>query len=184
MQLLALKAFYLAYCCAKFEMMNAQMNCPCGSALSYSNCCKPFHEGKQKPETAEKLRRSRYSAYVVGNIDYIENTNDPESRESFDREASAEWSKTSEWMGLLIVATRAGLNQDNEGEVEFKATYRRDGKEHTHHEVSLFKKLRGEWFYMDGKDIREQIKRTEPKIGRNDPCSCGSGKKAKKCCGV
>jgi hypothetical protein len=25
--------------------------------------------------------------------------------------------------------------------------------------------------------------RTEPKIGRNDPCSCGSGKKFKKCCG-
>jgi SEC-C motif len=25
--------------------------------------------------------------------------------------------------------------------------------------------------------------RTEPKIGRNDPCTCGSGKKYKKCCG-
>jgi uncharacterized protein len=27
-----------------------------------------------------------------------------------------------------------------------------------------------------------QIMRKEPKIGRNDPCSCGSGKKYKKCC--
>ena len=26
------------------------------------------------------------------------------------------------------------------------------------------------------------IKRTEPKIGRNDKCPCGSGKKYKKCC--
>ena len=26
-------------------------------------------------------------------------------------------------------------------------------------------------------------KRTEKKIGRNDPCPCGSGKKYKKCCG-
>jgi|BioPla2DNA2_1021312.scaffolds.fasta_scaffold13640_2 hypothetical protein len=26
--------------------------------------------------------------------------------------------------------------------------------------------------------------RTEPKIGRNDPCPCGSGKKHKKCCGA
>ena len=25
--------------------------------------------------------------------------------------------------------------------------------------------------------------RTEPKIGRNEPCACGSGKKYKKCCG-
>ena len=30
----------------------------------------------------------------------------------------------------------------------------------------------------------ETVKRTEPKIGRNDPCTCGSGKKYKKCCGA
>lgn len=29
----------------------------------------------------------------------------------------------------------------------------------------------------------ETVRREEPKIGRNDPCSCGSGKKYKKCCG-
>lgn len=31
------------------------------------------------------------------------------------------------------------------------------------------------------KETTEPI-RTGPKIGRNDPCSCGSGKKYKKCC--
>ena len=29
----------------------------------------------------------------------------------------------------------------------------------------------------------EPVHRAEPKVGRNDPCSCGSGKKYKKCCG-
>jgi len=29
----------------------------------------------------------------------------------------------------------------------------------------------------------EPVKRDEMKVGRNDPCSCGSGKKYKKCCG-
>jgi preprotein translocase subunit SecA len=29
----------------------------------------------------------------------------------------------------------------------------------------------------------EPIKRLEPKLGRNDPCYCGSGKKFKQCCG-
>ena len=29
----------------------------------------------------------------------------------------------------------------------------------------------------------EPITRKSPKIGRNDPCSCGSQKKYKKCCG-
>jgi preprotein translocase subunit SecA len=28
------------------------------------------------------------------------------------------------------------------------------------------------------------VKRTEDKVGRNDPCPCGSGKKYKKCCGA
>ena len=27
------------------------------------------------------------------------------------------------------------------------------------------------------------VRRSEPKVGRNDPCPCGSGKKFKKCCG-
>jgi preprotein translocase subunit SecA len=29
----------------------------------------------------------------------------------------------------------------------------------------------------------KQIKLDQPKVGRNDPCPCGSGKKYKKCCG-
>lgn len=29
-----------------------------------------------------------------------------------------------------------------------------------------------------------QVKRSEEKVGRNDPCPCGSGKKYKKCCGA
>lgn len=32
--------------------------------------------------------------------------------------------------------------------------------------------------------IATTIRREQPKIGRNDPCPCGSGKKFKKCCGL
>ncbi len=37
-----------------------------------------------------------------------------------------------------------------------------------------------------GGDVQkvETVKRMEPKVGRNDPCHCGSGKKYKKCCGA
>jgi preprotein translocase subunit SecA len=35
-----------------------------------------------------------------------------------------------------------------------------------------------------GDDVVRQVKRDEPKIGRNDPCYCGSGKKYKKCHGA
>jgi hypothetical protein len=41
---------------------------------------------------------------------------------------------------------------------------------------------------LDGRPLIPQkvetIRRSEPKVGRNDPCPCGSGKKYKKCHGV
>jgi len=38
----------------------------------------------------------------------------------------------------------------------------------------------------NGGDVQkvETVKRAEPKVGRNEPCPCGSGKKYKKCCGA
>jgi preprotein translocase subunit SecA len=36
----------------------------------------------------------------------------------------------------------------------------------------------------DGQAASRPIQREEPKVGRNDPCPCGSGKKYKKCCGA
>ncbi|MBF0573767.1 MAG: preprotein translocase subunit SecA [Desulfamplus sp.] len=38
--------------------------------------------------------------------------------------------------------------------------------------------------HSDGSQVKEPVKRSEPKVGRNDPCSCGSGKKYKRCCGA
>jgi preprotein translocase subunit SecA len=35
-----------------------------------------------------------------------------------------------------------------------------------------------------GEGVAHTVRRTAPKIGRNDPCHCGSGKKYKKCCGA
>jgi uncharacterized protein YchJ len=35
-----------------------------------------------------------------------------------------------------------------------------------------------------GDDVIRQVRREEPKVGRNDPCPCGSGKKYKKCHGA
>ncbi len=34
-----------------------------------------------------------------------------------------------------------------------------------------------------GQDKKEPVRRSAPKVGRNDPCPCGSGKKYKQCCG-
>lgn len=131
--------------------------------------------------------RSRYAAYVVKNIDYIDVTQIDVPGEKFDKEEAKKWADSSEWMGLEIKKTTKGQSADNTGTVEFVAHYKdkASGTELRHHETSLFSRVNGDWKFKEGQIHGAQpMKRLEPKIGRNDPCSCGSGKKFKKCCGA
>ncbi len=128
--------------------------------------------------------RSRYTAYTLQNISYLEATLDPAELQSFDRIGTAMWARNSDWMGLEIIKTSAGAPGDREGSVEFRARYKRDGVIQEHHEVSRFQKIKGHWLYCGGKGAGpEQFRREAPKTSRNDPCPCGSGRKYKKCCG-
>ena len=40
-----------------------------------------------------------------------------------------------------------------------------------------------DWSWMEQENVQQPFVRNAPKIGRNEPCPCGSGKKYKKCCG-
>ena len=158
--------------------------CHCGSNRAYSSCCGLFLENKAKPETAEQLMRSRYTAFVMNHMDYITQTHHPSSRSSVDTQANTAWSTEADWIGLEILKTVGGQAEDLRGQVEFVARYRRAGVTEEHHELSDFKKENGVWFFFDGKIVgKEAFVRPEPKVGRNDPCPCGSGAKFKKCCG-
>ena len=159
-------------------------SCPCGSGSIYPECCEPFVSGMHKPSTAEALMRARYTAYTRKKIEYIHQTHHPQTRDQHDMEEARKWAENSEWLGLEVVSTEAGGPGDSEGTVEFIARYQVDDEEVEHHELSQFKRVDDEWFFHDGKMIgQEPIRREEPKVGRNDPCPCGSGKKFKKCCG-
>jgi len=156
------------------------MPCVCGAGENFEKCCEPLHLGKKNAETAEQLMRSRYAAFVKQAVDYLEQTHDPETSENFDREEASTWAKTASWQGLEIVGVEGGNTSDTEGLVEFIARYSVDGQPLTHHERSEFRKLDGWWVYVDGERI--PVKQAQ-KVGRNEPCPCGSGKKHKKCCG-
>ena len=173
------------------------MNCPCGTDQTYENCCGPFLEGKKLPETAEKLMRSRYTAYTRADIEYIKMTMVPEARKTFDPVATKEWAIGSKWKGLKIVNTSKGGPSDTVGMIEFIATYEKNGKGIDHHEVSQFRKNKdGQWLFVDGEghehnegeghhhhEPQVTYVREHSKVGRNDPCPCGSGKKYKNCHG-
>jgi SEC-C motif-containing protein len=161
------------------------MDCPCGSGNTYEGCCEPFIKGERHPETAEQLMRSRYSAYALQEIPYIHDTIHPDSRVDWDEEGALKWSKSSVWNGLEIIQTEAGGPADDQGTVEFIASFSMENKRLQHHELAVFEKVEGRWYFKDGDMVKpKQVKRESPKIGRNDPCPCGSGKKFKKCCGI
>lgn len=156
--------------------------CPCCSGKNYDECCKPVISGERKAASPEELMRARYSAYAKGEIDFIINSTHKEKRGENDRGEIENWSRKSEWMGLKIVRTEDDGPEN--GKVEFIATYADRGVKLEHHELAEFRKVNDDWFFYDGELVAQHpFVRTEPKIGRNDPCPCGSGKKYKKCCG-
>lgn len=147
--------------------------------------CQPFLSGAKQPETAAELMASRYVAYASGAIDYLIDTHDPKTRSQTDRKATEDWSRRASWRSLEILDTKDGGPSDAEGEVEFIARYVVDGVEHAHHERSLFRRHEGRWFFISGDKVGgTPMRRAQAKVGRNDPCPCGSGKKHKKCCGA
>ncbi len=164
--------------------MNKDELCPCASGKKFGECCGPVLSGERKPETAAELMRARYSAYAVCDIDFLYNSSGPEVREAFDRKTSEEWSKAATWQGLDILETEKGEAGDEEGTVSFIAHYTSSNGAYEHREKSYFKRLDGEWRFIDGEMVSTKpYVREVPRIGRNDPCPCGSGKKYKKCCG-
>ncbi len=150
----------------------------------YSQCCEPLIKGHKQAKTAEQLMRARYAAYTQIEMDFIEHTHDPETRHDIDMAASREWAETTQWDGLEIVETQQGGVDDEVGTVEFEATFLTEEGPQIHHELSQFHKRDGVWYYSDSTHPKRTVVRASPKVGRNEPCPCGSGKKYKKCCGV
>ena len=160
-------------------MNEIEVICLCGSQVDYSSCCQPFHDNEKLPDSAESLMRSRFTAYAMQKTDYLLKTWDVSKRPediNFSKEEAV-------WTKLAIVSTKKGSTKDSKGLVEFKAYYRLENEEYVMNEVSRFKKKAGQWMYLDGlvKSVVKVGKKTHQ--GRNAACSCGSGKKFKRCCG-
>jgi SEC-C motif domain protein len=125
--------------------------CPCKSREPYGACCEPFHLGRAKPDTAEQLMRSRYSAYFFRLVDYLVSTTHPDVRK-LDLKARIEESiHHVNWRFLTILGSSKGGKEDKTGKVEFIAEYFEGTQAHELHERSRFKRFKGDWKYLDGK---------------------------------
>jgi hypothetical protein len=70
--------------------------------------------------------------------------------------------------------------------VEFTAHFSRAGKREAHYERSSFRfdEAGQRWYFVEGGKPKGKTVVKGAQVGRNDPCTCGSGKKFKKCCGA
>jgi len=162
----------------------AEGECPCCSGKQFDACCGPLLAGEPAP-TAEALMRSRYTAYTKADIDYIMRTMAPDaSTNDFVPEEAREIASNTIWGGLRMLNVKDGGPEDESGEVEYVARYKHDGRQLYHHERTTFgRNSDGHWWVLGGVTNPRGDPRKVMKIGRNDPCPCGSGKKFKKCCG-
>lgn len=133
--------------------------------------------------------RARYSAHVKQLVDFVVKTYHPSCDAEAQRDAIAD-SVHSHWLSLEVMGSEDGKNNE-EGFVTFQAYFEQDDEEYCLEERSRFVREDGLWYYIDGEYALQEEAQDERlsqpikslKVGRNDPCICGSGKKFKKCCG-
>lgn len=126
------------------------MLCYCNSNKPFGECCEPIILGKRDAETAEQLMRSRYSGYVVANVDYLMKSHHSSTRPLREKQAILKWTKSIKWVALEIISKQNGLAADVDGFVEFKALFIENGKMGCIHENSHFVKENGVWYYKSG----------------------------------
>jgi SEC-C motif domain protein len=156
--------------------------CPCGSGRTFAACCEPILRQQRRAATAEELMRSRFTAHAVRDYAHLHRTFLTTSRLPFRPEAEGD-AEDLAWTRLAIHSHEVTATKPDSAFVDFSAYYTDDGVEYVIHEKSEFQRIDSEWFYT--RAVRTgpaPIKAAHPKVGRNDPCPCGSGKKYKQCC--
>lgn len=152
--------------------------------LSYGDCCQSYHDDIDRTEgvtadSAERLMRSRYSAFVLVIPDYIIKTTLPAQQPLLDKSSIKTWAEDTDWSGLeIIMHNPIGKRHAH---VEFKAYFKSPDGVQNHHELSAFVKVKNnlanneQWYFLDPTVAMN--------ISQKQPCFCGSGEKFKRCCG-
>ncbi|MEV0276889.1 YchJ family metal-binding protein [Streptomyces sp. NPDC050610] len=117
--------------------------CPCGLDSSYRDCCGALHGGQREAATAERLMRSRYSAFVVRDAAYLLRSWHPSTRPG-----GLDFDPEQRWTGLEVLGSTGGSAFHTEGTVEFRAHFSVRGHADAQHEDSRFVRDEGRWVYL------------------------------------
>ncbi|SDR90344.1 YchJ family protein [Agrococcus carbonis] len=117
--------------------------CPCGTGLTYGECCGPIQRGQREAPTAEALMRSRYTAFALDDVEWLLASWHPSTRpRSLELDPGIRWLR-------LDIEHAAGGPFDDEGMVAFAAHWVADGERGVMRELSRFRRDGG-WRYVDG----------------------------------
>jgi SEC-C motif domain protein len=117
--------------------------CPCGLREPYGECCGRLHAGHATAPSAERLMRSRFTAFAVGDARYLLRTWHPTTR---PRRMGLD--PDQRWTRLEVLTTTGGGLFDADGTVGFRAHYRRHGQPGVLAEHSRFVRHDGLWVYV------------------------------------
>lgn len=101
---------------SKILGMDELRRCPCGRGELFGACCGPVLVGERPAGTAEALMRSRYTAFAVGDTEYLLRSWHPRTRPK-----TLDLDPDQRWLFLEIVRTERGGPFDDTGTVEFIA---------------------------------------------------------------
>lgn len=132
--------------------VGADSPCPCGlPGQSYGACCGVFlgaggnaFGAAATPPTAERLMRSRYTAFALGDAGYL-----LRSWHSRTRPARLDLDPGQRWVRLEILGSTEGGPFHAEGTVAFRAHFVDRGREGVLEEHSRFTREGGSWVYLD-----------------------------------
>jgi SEC-C motif-containing protein len=153
--------------------------CPCGSGEVFEACCEPILQGARRAGTAEELMRARFTAHVLHDFKFLHESYRATAAKPYVAEPGE---PSMKWTRLEVHSHETTDNPDKSF-VDFSAYGTEGGVEKVLHEKAEFLRIDGTWLYTrEARLGPAPYKSATPKIGRNDPCPCGSGKKYKQCC--
>jgi SEC-C motif domain protein len=153
--------------------------CPCGSGKTFGECCEPLLTRRRPAASAEQLMRARFTAHVARDFRFLHDTHRPTAGKPFVEEQGE---PAMRWTRLEVHAHETTGDPDKSF-VDFSAYGTEAGTEKVLHEKAEFLRINGVWLYnREARLGPAPYKAAAPKVGRNEPCPCGSGKKYKQCC--
>jgi SEC-C motif-containing protein len=155
-------------------------DCPCGSGKPFDACCEPLLTRQAAAPDAERLMRARFTAHAVRDFAFLHDSYRETRGKPFVPEKEE---PTIRWTKLVVHGHELAAGNPDKAFVDFSAYGMEDGVEKVLHEKAEFARVDGTWLYVrEARLGPAPIRNATPKVGRNDPCPCGSGKKYKHCC--